>query len=48
MSLGFGLAGVVALGFCIIQVRIAAGALTVTCSMQNTCLWNSLDSGCVL
>lgn len=31
MSLAFGLAAVVALGFCIIQVRIAADALTVTC-----------------
>lgn len=31
LSLAFGLARVVVLGFYIIQFRIAAGALTVTC-----------------
>lgn len=31
MSFAFGLAGVVALGVCIIQVGIAAGALPLTC-----------------
>lgn len=30
-SLALGLAEMVALRFCVIQVRIAAGALTVTC-----------------
>lgn len=36
MSLAFGLAGVVALEFCIIQVRIAAGALKMSRQFEGT------------